>query len=55
MLSNVLQEKNFLAGLRSYLKKYKFSNAATDDLWHSLSQVYGHVILKLVSCQFNVC
>lgn len=39
MLSNVLTKKNFLAGLRSYLKKYAFSNAATDDLWRSLSQV----------------
>jgi SPX domain protein involved in polyphosphate accumulation len=34
-----MQEKNFLAGLKSYLQKYKYSNAATNDLWHSLSQV----------------
>ncbi|XP_028402559.1 endoplasmic reticulum aminopeptidase 1-like [Dendronephthya gigantea] len=38
MLNNVLHEDNFHAGLKSYLQKYKFSNAATDDLWNSLSQ-----------------
>ncbi|XP_046856975.1 aminopeptidase N-like [Xenia sp. Carnegie-2017] len=38
MLSNVMKEKNFLAGITSYLKKFQYSNAATDDLWHSLSE-----------------
>ncbi|CAB4031270.1 glutamyl aminopeptidase-like, partial [Paramuricea clavata] len=48
MLSNVLKEKNFLAGLRSYLRKYKFSNAATDDLWHSLSKGAGINVKKVM-------
>ena len=39
MMNNVLGEKVFLDGLQSYLRKYAFSNAVTDDLWNSLSQV----------------
>ena len=31
-------EKTFGKGLNGYLKKYKFSNAESDDLWSSLSE-----------------
>jgi len=41
MLSNWLGVDNFLAGVRSYLKKYKYKNAVTLDLWNSLSEHSG--------------
>ncbi|KAF9928204.1 hypothetical protein FBU30_002547 [Linnemannia zychae] len=38
MLSNWLTVDVFLAGIRRYLKKHKYSNATTDDLWNALSE-----------------
>lgn len=37
MLKNYLGEDVFKRGLTSYLKKYQYSNAATEDLWNSFS------------------
>jgi puromycin-sensitive aminopeptidase len=39
MLVNHLGEDIFKLGLRRYLKKFKYSNATTKDLWNSLSEV----------------
>ncbi|KAI8998411.1 peptidase family M1-domain-containing protein [Gaertneriomyces semiglobifer] len=35
MLCAFLGEENFKLGTRAYLKKHKFSNATTKDLWHA--------------------
>lgn len=34
----------FLRGVRQYLKKYKLSNARTEQLWDSLSEETGHPV-----------
>ena len=39
MLKNFLGEDAFKLGLKSYLMKYEYSNAATKDLWNSFSEV----------------
>ena len=36
MLNNFIGEQNFVRGLRSYLAKYKYKNATTNDLWREL-------------------
>ncbi|CAH1252312.1 ERAP1 [Branchiostoma lanceolatum] len=38
MLESFLGRETFLKGLTSYLKKHKFGNADTDDLWKALDQ-----------------
>ncbi|KAL4228484.1 Endoplasmic reticulum aminopeptidase 1 [Mactra antiquata] len=38
MLSNYLGDDVFKSGLTSYLKRFKYKNAASNDLWTSLSQ-----------------
>ena len=47
MLCTYLSEKTFQKGLRSYLQKYKFSNAQTTDLWAALSEASGEVSFLL--------
>ena len=42
MLSTFLGEEVFLSGVRRYLKKHKYGNASTDDLWKSLSDESGN-------------
>jgi tricorn protease interacting factor F2/3 len=39
MLEAYAGEDHFMRGVRSYLEKYKFSNAAGDDLWNQIEQV----------------
>jgi len=41
MLSSWLGVDVFLAGVRRYLHRHKFSNASTGDLWKALSEVAG--------------
>jgi tricorn protease interacting factor F2/3 len=41
MLENYLGEDNFRSGIRSYLKKYSYKNAAGTDLWTELEEVTG--------------
>ncbi|TPX36532.1 hypothetical protein SmJEL517_g01377 [Synchytrium microbalum] len=41
MLNGALGGDNFMKGVRSYLKKFSYSNAATSDLWASLSEASG--------------
>lgn len=37
MLNSYMGNEQFLKGLQNYLKKYKYKNASTDDLWNELS------------------
>lgn len=39
---------DFLRGLQNYLKKYKFKNASTDDLWKELSAASNKDIKDLM-------
>lgn len=39
MLANFLGYKDFRDGLRYYLKKHKFGNAKTEDLWDALEHI----------------
>lgn len=41
MISKWLGEDIFIKGVSSYLKKFKYKNATTSDLWDALSQVSG--------------
>lgn len=41
MLENYLGEEGFRDGIRSYLKKYSYKNAAGTDLWTELEKVTG--------------
>ncbi|GME73112.1 unnamed protein product [Ambrosiozyma monospora] len=41
MLANWLGEEDFIKGVSNYLKKHSYSNARTEDLWKSLSEVSG--------------
>lgn len=40
-LAHTIGVENFLAGVAHYLKKHKFGNAKTEDLWASISEVSG--------------
>lgn len=42
MLSGILGDRAFRAGLKTYLKKYEFGNAVQDDLWDIMT-VQGHL------------
>ena len=39
MLENWMGKEKFFRGISKYLKKYKFQNAQTDDLWTELGEV----------------
>ncbi|EGV61410.1 hypothetical protein CANTEDRAFT_109764 [Yamadazyma tenuis ATCC 10573] len=41
MISNWLGEETFVKGVSNYLKKHKWGNTKTRDLWESLSDVSG--------------
>ncbi|KNE64893.1 hypothetical protein AMAG_19393 [Allomyces macrogynus ATCC 38327] len=41
MLSSWLTEDVFLAGVRKYIQRFKYRNAATTDLWAALSEASG--------------
>jgi aminopeptidase N len=42
MLSAYMGYDNFLKGITSYLRKYQFGNARTDDLWNSIGEISPH-------------
>ena len=44
MLKSFIGSHHFTAGMRSYLQKYAYSNAQTDELWESMSEVSYDVI-----------
>lgn len=46
MINGILGDRTFRAGLKSYLKKYQFSNAVQDDLWDVMTQeAHSHQVL----------
>ncbi|XP_077981984.1 aminopeptidase N-like [Glandiceps talaboti] len=49
MLKLILGDTIFKAGIRSYLNKYKFQNADTNDLWEEFTQAYGHDVKELMN------
>ncbi len=48
MLAEFLGAKKFRDGLRYYLKKHKFGNTITDDLWESLEVVSKQPVKKIM-------
>ena len=44
MLKSFIGSHHFTAGMRSYLQKHAYSNAQTDELWESMSEVSYDVI-----------
>ncbi|HVZ66690.1 MAG TPA: M1 family metallopeptidase [Patescibacteria group bacterium] len=49
MLAEYMGKNSFKKGLRAYLKKYKYSNAKTTDLWDCLEKVSGKKIGDLMN------
>ncbi|KAG2374812.1 hypothetical protein C9374_010556 [Naegleria lovaniensis] len=49
MLIEWLGIENFRKGMIQYLKKYKFSNASTNDLWNCLSEVLEVDVASVMS------
>ncbi len=49
MIAEYVGEKDFREGLRHYLKKHKYSNAVTGDLWSSLSKVSKKPVGKIMT------
>jgi len=49
MIAEFVGEKKFRAGLRYYLKKHKYGNTATEDLWAALSKTSGKPIGKIMA------
>lgn len=41
MLANYLGEDAFIKGVSNYLKKHKYSNTKTEDLWNALEEASG--------------
>ena len=38
MLNSFIGPENFTQGLQSYLNKFKYKNATTNDLWNELNE-----------------
>lgn len=49
MLKSFIGSDHFTAGLRSYLQKYAYANAQTDELWESMSEV-SYVVFYSCHC-----
>ena len=49
MLVKFLGEEVFQLGMRSYLKKHKYGNANTSDLWDSLAAASGQPVAKIMT------
>lgn len=49
LIAEAIGEEAFRDGLRIYLKKHKFGNAVTTDLWAALSKASGRDVAKLMS------
>ncbi|XP_024545712.1 aminopeptidase M1 isoform X1 [Selaginella moellendorffii] len=49
MLQTYLCAKTFQKGLASYIKKFAYRNAATEDLWDSLSSESGQPVKELMN------
>lgn len=48
MLVSYIGEKNFRAGLHSYLKKHSYNNAETEDLWAAFEVASGMPVAKMM-------
>lgn len=48
MLVGWLGEETFKKGIQAYLKKFKLSNARTEDLWTSLSEASGKPVNEMM-------
>jgi puromycin-sensitive aminopeptidase len=48
MLAEYLGEKDFRDGLRFYLKKHRYGNAVTGDLWAALEKSSGKPVAKIM-------
>lgn len=48
MISKWLGEENFIKGVSQYLKKHKWGNTKTSDLWEALSDVSGEDVVKVM-------
>ena len=49
MLVKFLGEETFQKGMRSYLKKHKYGNAKTSDLWGSLAEASGQPVAEIMT------
>ncbi len=49
MLAEYLGEKNFRDGLRYYLKKHRYGNTETEDLWNALQKVSKKPVGKIMA------
>lgn len=49
MLVDFLGEDVFRSGLRAYLKKHKYGNARTSDLWKSLGEASGQPVEEIMT------
>ncbi|KAI3406353.1 APE2 [Candida oxycetoniae] len=48
MISRWLGEDTFIKGVSNYLKKHKWGNTQTSDLWEALSEVSGKDVVKVM-------
>mmetsp|Transcript_525 Transcript_525/g.504 ORF Transcript_525/g.504 Transcript_525/m.504 type:complete len:953 (-) Transcript_525:676-3534(-) len=49
MISRWLGEDTFIKGVSNYLKKHKWGNTKTSDLWEALSEVSGKDVIKVMN------
>ncbi len=49
MIADYLGEKDFRDGLRYYLKKHRYGNTSTVDLWNALQKVSGKPVGKIMA------
>ncbi|PVV03393.1 hypothetical protein BB560_002131 [Smittium megazygosporum] len=49
MLSSYLTLEKFMKGINIYLKRHKYKNASTDDLWAALSEASGKDVGKFMT------
>jgi aminopeptidase N len=47
MLEDSLGEEGFRAGIRRYMQRYAYGNAATDQLWAELAAATGHPVTDI--------
>ncbi|KAJ5218687.1 uncharacterized protein N7498_000786 [Penicillium cinerascens] len=48
MIAGALGQDVFLQGVRAYIRKYKYENAKTDDLWSALTETSGQDVGRLM-------
>ena len=49
MVSKYLGETTFMEGIRAYIKKHKYGNTKTEDLWAALAAASGKPVEKIMS------